>query len=61
MILAGKYGSISSDTSLKPLQSSRSSRLKLKKRVGNMQRYSGHMEEENIVQKNLQIPANHKE
>jgi hypothetical protein len=60
MILAEKYGSIFSDTSLKLSQNSNNSRQKLKNKVANISKHSGQMEEENTTPKNLQIYANHK-
>jgi hypothetical protein len=58
MISARKFGSIFSDTSLKHLQNSKNSNQKLKNRVENFSKYSGHMEEENTTPENLQISAN---
>jgi hypothetical protein len=60
MISAEKYGSIFSNTSVKLLQNSKNSRQKLKNRVANISKYSGHMEQENTTLDNLQISANHK-
>ena len=60
MTLAGKSGSIFSDTSLKLLQNSKNSKQKLKNRVANISKLSGMMEEDNTTPMNLQISANHK-
>jgi hypothetical protein len=60
MTLAGKFGSIFSDTSLTLLQNSKNSKQKLKNRVANISNLSGPMEEENTTPMNLQISANHK-
>jgi hypothetical protein len=57
-ISAGKSGYTFSDTSLKHLQNSRNSRMKLKNRVVNFSKYSGQMEEVNITPENLQTSAN---
>jgi hypothetical protein len=57
MISVGKSGYIFSDTSLKHLQNSKNSRLKLKSRVVNFSKYSGQMEEENTTPENLQLSA----
>ena len=55
MTLAGKSGSIFSNTSLKLFQNSKNSRQKLKNRVANISKHSGNMEEENTTPYNFQI------
>jgi hypothetical protein len=58
MISAGKSRYIFSDTSLKHLQNSKNSKLKLKNRVVNISKSSGQMEEVNTTPENLQLSAN---